>query len=96
MRRDGAVIARQLSAGAVPTGLRRRARHQAMDAVFLELSRSDPGMLLSSLELLFTRNSADLVLRFLHEATTLHEEARIISSLPIRPYLQAALRTFTP
>jgi hypothetical protein len=66
-----------------------------MDAVFLELALHDPATLATALELLFARNSADLVLKFLSEATTLSEEARLGSSLPVSPFLAAALRTLT-
>jgi lycopene beta-cyclase len=93
MRRDSARIARQLHDGETPSGLRRRTRHRHMDAFFLELARHDPTMLASSLELLFARNSGDLVLRFLNEATTLGEEARVVSSLPVGPFLDAARRS---
>ena len=95
MRQDSARIAHQLRDGQTVSGLRRRSRHQAMDAVFLELALHDPATLTTSLELLFTRNSADLVLRFLSEVTTLEQDARLVSSLPVSPYLRAALRTLT-
>jgi lycopene beta-cyclase len=93
MRRDSARIARQLHDRETPIGLRRRRRHRAMDAVFLELALHDPAMLATSLELLFARNSGDLVLRFLNEATTLDEEARIVASLPVHPFSGAACRS---
>jgi hypothetical protein len=64
-----------------------------MDAVFLELALRDPARLTASLERLFARNSADLVLRFLSEATTPAQDARLASSLPVFPFLRAALRT---
>ncbi len=91
MRRDGARIAAQLRRGERPSGLRRRTRHVAMDAVLLELAARDPGTLVESLELLFARNPTDLVLRFLDEDTSLAEEARLVSSLPSAPFLAAAL-----
>lgn len=95
MRQDGARLAAQLRDGEALLGLRRRPRHGALDAVFLELALHDPPTLATALELLFARNSADLVLRFLSEATTLGEEARLASSLPAQPFLRAALRTIT-
>jgi lycopene beta-cyclase len=95
MRQDSARIVHQLRDRDVLSGLRRRPRHRAMDAVFLELALHDPATLAASLELLFARNSADLVLRFLSEATTLNEEARLVSSLPVSPFVRAALRTLT-
>ena len=93
MRRDSACIARQLHDGETPSGLRRRLRHRHMDAVFLELALHDPAILATSLELLFARNSGDLVVRFLNEVTTPDEEARVVSSLPVGPFLGAACRT---
>ena len=95
MRQDSARLAEQLRDGEELSGLRRRPRHRAMDAVFLELALHDPATLATSLELLFACNSADLVLRFLSEATTLNAEARLVSSLPVSPFVRAALRTLT-
>jgi lycopene beta-cyclase len=95
MRQDSASLARQLRDGEAISGLRRRPRYQAMDAIFLELALRSPATLATSLELLFARNSADLVLRFLSDSTTLNEDARLVSSLPVSPFLQAALRTLT-
>jgi lycopene beta-cyclase len=95
MRQDSACLAHQLHDREALSGLRRPHHHQAMDAVFLELALHDPATLATSLELLFARNSADLVLRFLSEASTLTEEARLVSSLPVFPFLRAALRTLT-
>jgi lycopene beta-cyclase len=92
MRRDAACIADQVLRGDRPIGLRPRVRHLAMDATFLDLAVRDPDALVSSLELLFARNPADLVLRFLDEATSPREEARLVSSLPTAPFLVAALR----
>jgi lycopene beta-cyclase len=92
MRRDGARIADQLARGERPSGLRRRGHHLAMDAVFLELAARDPGTLAESLEALFARNPADLVLRFLDESTSPREEARLVSSLPTWPFVAAALQ----
>jgi lycopene beta-cyclase len=92
-RRDSACIADQIRRGQTPTGLPHKARHVALDSVFLELAVRDPGTLTRSLELLFARNSADTVLRFLDERTSLAEEARLVSSLPVAPFVDAALRT---
>lgn len=91
MRRDATRIAEQLRRGARPSGLRRSPRHHAMDAVFLELATRDPETLVDSLERLFARNPADLVLRFLDEATSPREEVRLVSSLPTSPFLAAAV-----
>lgn len=96
MRRDAARIAEQLRRGEPPSGLRRSARHHAMDAVFLELATHDPATLVDSLDLLFARTPADLVLRFLDEATSPREEARLVSSLPTRPFVAAAVRAGRP
>jgi lycopene beta-cyclase len=93
MRRDGARIAEQLRLGEPPTGLGHKSRHVAMDAIFLELAVRDPGTMTTSLELLFARNSADDVLRFLDERLSLREEAGLVSSLPVAPFVEAALRT---
>jgi len=89
-RRDAAHIAADLRAGRRPTGLVRSARHQAMDAVFLDLALRRPATLVAALEQLFARNPADLALAFLDERTTLREEVRLVSSLPVRPFVAAA------
>ncbi|HSN07214.1 MAG TPA: lycopene cyclase family protein [Candidatus Angelobacter sp.] len=93
MRRDAARIAAALARGERPRGMRRSARHEAMDAVLLDLVERDPATVVRSLELLFARNPADLVLRFLDEDTSLAEEARLVSSLPTAPFVAAALGT---
>ena len=92
-RRDSDRIASQLRAGRRPTGLVRSPRHQAMDAVFLDLAVRRPATLVAALEQLFARSSADLVLRFLDERTTVREEARLVSSLPVLPFAAAAAHT---
>ena len=91
MRRDAACLARELGDGLPPRGLRRRAHREVMDAVFLRLAAGDPAKLVESLDALFSRNSADLVLRFLDETATAREEARLVSSLPVRPFVGSAL-----
>lgn len=40
---------------------------------------------------LFTRNSAPAVLRFLDEDSTIAQDARLIATLPISPFLRVAL-----
>ncbi len=41
---------------------------------------------------LFQKNRTDSVLRFLHNESSLKEELRIISTLPVRPFTKAALQ----
>jgi hypothetical protein len=41
---------------------------------------------------LFTRNSAPAVLRFLDEDSNPVQEARLVATLPVSPFLRAALR----
>lgn len=45
---------------------------------------------------LFKKNKPQHVLKFLDNETALHEELNIISSLPTLPFLNAAIRQFTP
>ena len=95
MRRDALCLARELGDGLTPQGLRRRSYRGVMDAVFLRLAERDPAMLVESLDALFSRNSADLVLRFLDETATSREEARLVASLPARPFIGSARGALT-
>ena len=67
-------------------------RHAWLDSVFLEVLRRDPDVVETIMARLFTRNRAAAVLRFLDEDSTPTQEARLIATLPVSPFLRAALR----
>ena len=92
IQRDSAAIARSLVRDGHPFDRpRTRARHRFLDATLLELIRTDPRAVEVAFAELFSRNPADLVLRFLDEDTTVTEEARLLRTLPPRPFLRAAV-----
>jgi lycopene beta-cyclase len=93
IQRHGAAIAESLDRyghpHAIDAGHR---RHAWLDRVFLEVLRRDPDMVEDVMARLFTRNSAPAVLRFLDEDSTPVQEARLVATLPVSPFLRAALR----
>ena len=70
----------------------RHRRHAWLDRVFLEVLRRDPDIVEDVIARLFTRNSAPAVLRFLDEDSNAVQEARLVATLPVSPFLRAALR----
>ena len=67
-------------------------RHAWLDDVFLEVLRRDPDIVEEVMARLFSRNDATAVLRFLDEDSTALQEARLIATLPVPPFLSAAIR----
>ncbi len=67
-------------------------RHTWLDDVFLEVLRRDPDIIEEVMARLFSRNGAPAVLRFLDEDSTALQEARLIATLPVSPFLSAAIR----
>ena len=63
-----------------------------MDAVFLELVGTDPAAVVLALDRMFRANPADRVVAFLEDETTVAEDLRLIATLPVVPFLRAALR----
>lgn len=92
MRRDAQALAADLVQGRTPRGLHRRARHRWLDTVFLRLAVNDPARLRDALEHMFTANPVDRVVRFLNEESQPLEEARLIATLPVRPFAHAVMR----
>ena len=72
-------------------GRRRRRRHAWLDSIFLEVLRRDPDIIEDVMARLFTRNYAPAVLRFLDEDSTALQEASLVATLPISPFLRAVL-----
>jgi lycopene beta-cyclase len=70
----------------------RHRRHAWLDRVFLEVLRRDPDIVEDVMARLFTRNGAPAVLRFLDEDSNPVQEARLVATLPVSPFLRAAIR----
>jgi lycopene beta-cyclase len=70
----------------------RHRRHAWLDRVFLEALQRDPDIVEDVMARLFTRNSASAVLRFLDEDSSPVQEARLVATLPVSPFLRAAIR----
>ena len=93
IQRDSAAIARSLAEHGHPFAPRpARRRHAYLDAVLLDVLAAEPDRLEPTFVRLFDRNPADLVLRFLDEDTSLGQEARLVLTLPPRPFLRAMAR----
>ncbi len=92
MRRDARRIAESMAAGRPPSRWQPPWRHRAMDAVFLELVGTDPAAVVLALDRMFRANPADRVVAFLEDETTVAEDLRLIATLPVVPFLRAALR----
>jgi lycopene beta-cyclase len=67
-------------------------RHRFLDAALLDVVARDPRSVEPAFARLFSRNSGDMVLRFLDEATSRVQEARLVATLPRAPFLRAAAR----
>lgn len=70
----------------------RHHRHAWLDRVFLDALQRDPDIIEEVMTRLFSRNRAPAVLRFLDEDSNALQEARLVASLPVSPFLRAALR----
>jgi lycopene beta-cyclase len=93
IQRHSAAIAGSLDRYGHPHAIdARHHRHAWLDRVFLEVLRRDPDIIEDVMARLFTRNSAPAVLRFLDEDSNPVEEARLVATLPVSPFLGAALR----
>jgi len=93
IQRDSAAVASSLVRHGHPFDLPTPSvRHRFLDAVLLEVVARDPGAVEPAFSRLFSRNSGDVVLRFLDEATTRVQEARLVATLPRAPFLRAAAR----
>jgi lycopene beta-cyclase len=93
IQRDSAAVAASLVRHGHPFDLPAPSgRHRFLDAVLLEVVARDPGAVEPAFARLFSRNSGDVVLRFLDEATSRVQEARLVATLPRAPFLRAAAR----
>ncbi len=67
-------------------------RYRFFDTVFLQALQDDPGAFPGYFHRLFTRVPPDTLTAFLSETSTWTGDFRIIRSLPLQPFLTAALR----
>src|SRR5690348_14009975 len=90
IQRDSAAIAASLDRHGHPFDRpTAHPRHRRLDRIMLRALDRDPAGLEVACARLFAGPSADPVLRFLDEDTTLLEELRLIRLLPPGPYLRA-------
>jgi lycopene beta-cyclase len=93
IQRHSAAIAESLDRYGHPHAINaRHDRHAWLDRIFLDVLRRDPEIVENVMARLFSRNSAPSVLRFLDEDSTPIQEARLVATLPVSPFLRAALR----
>jgi lycopene beta-cyclase len=93
IQRHSAAIAESLHRYGHPHAIdARHRRHAWLDRVFLEVLRRDPDIVEDVMARLFTRNGAPAVLRFLDEDSNPVQEARLVATLPVSPFLRAAIR----
>jgi len=71
------------------------ARRTLLDTVFLRALRERPGAFPRYFELLLRRTSAGAFARFMSDASTPADEARVIAALPKTPFLLAAGKAAT-
>lgn len=67
-------------------------RYRFFDAVFLQALHDNPAAFPGYFQRLFTRVPPDMLTAFLSETSTWTGDFRVIRSLPLRPFLTAALR----
>jgi lycopene beta-cyclase len=92
IQRDSAAIVRSLQQTGHPFGVPPDSRrHRRYDAALLGLMRYQPCEVEGLFARLFARNPLDRILRFLDEATSLHDEFVLASTLPTSFTLRALL-----
>ena len=84
IQKKSTMIARRTSA----------ARFAFYDRLLLQILGQKPHLGKRIFTQLFKRNKANVVLDFLDERTTLSQELRLMSTLPIQPFLVAAFKDF--
>lgn len=91
MRVDAEALATSLERHGHPFSLPRpSSRHAMLDAVMLEVMRTDPAAVADAFDHLFARNATDDVLRFLDGWTSVGEDAAIVARLPPAAFVRAA------
>ncbi|MFD8496034.1 lycopene cyclase family protein [Amycolatopsis sp. NPDC059657] len=93
IQRDSAAIARSLAEHGHPFAIPEpRPRHRLFDGALLDVITHDPPQLERAFAALFDRASAEPVLKFLDEDTSIGQEARLFAKLPASVYLGAVSR----
>jgi lycopene beta-cyclase len=97
IQRDSDAIARSLCRRGHPFDIPSpRFRHRLLDALLLRVLDREPAELERAFARLFTANPIERMLRFLDEDTRVHEELRVMASVPPGPYLRAATTPSRP
>ncbi len=92
IQRDSAAAARSLLRHGHPFDVPRRPwRHRALDRLFLRAVADDPAMLEPAFAAMFGADDPLRVLRFLDDASTPVDDARLVAGLPPWPYVRALL-----
>lgn len=90
---DSAAIADSLATHGHPFALPGPSvRHQVLDGALLDIVTRRPAELERAFAALFERESAEPVLRFLDERTSVRQETALFTSLPVAGYASAAAR----
>lgn len=84
-------LADSLQSGSKPAEISRPSRYKFYDSLLLKILSQQPELGKHIFQKLFQKNKATDVLSFLDEKTTLSQDIRLFASLPIIPFLQAAL-----
>jgi lycopene beta-cyclase len=93
IQRHSAALVRSLDRYGHPHAIdARHRRHAWLDRVFLDVLQRDPDVVEDVMARLFSRNSAPAVLGFLDEDSSRVQEARLVATLPVSPFLRAAVR----
>lgn len=93
IRRDSVAIADSLAEHGHPFAIGEPSwRHRLLDGALLDVITARPAQLERAFAGLFDRPSAEPVLRFLDERTSVREEAALFTALPAVEYARAAAR----
>ncbi|MCS6833395.1 MAG: lycopene cyclase family protein, partial [Flammeovirgaceae bacterium] len=65
--------------------------YRYMDALMLDIMKTDGGKVCTIFEVLFRKNGAERMLQFLDEQTTCWQDLKIMASVPPMPFLKAIL-----
>lgn len=93
IQRQAASIAKMIRDGKVPDIYNSSTfKYRFFDILLLDILHNQKENILPVFEALFKNNSADSVLRFLDEQTTLYEDLNIMASVPPSPFIKAILQ----
>jgi lycopene beta-cyclase len=93
IQRHCRAVAEAIAAGTDPPSRAGPARLAAMDRVFLQALRDDPGAFPERFRAMVDGTSSEAFARFMDDAGTVADELRMVAALPKLPFLAAAART---